>query len=90
MFLDLASLGQNGSTFASGTESITSGNYIGFLCVDDTEIGAFKGQLKDVGETPLTDLTGVVFPAGIYVPVPFLTLTLVSGGIIAIKASNHS
>lgn len=84
--LDAASLGQMGSVIAVTGETIPASQYIGFLCVTDVELGNFKGHLKSIDGSPVALLTGVVFPAGMYVPVPFSSATMTSGILIAVKS----
>jgi hypothetical protein len=79
------SLGQMGSILASN-EGLPAGNYVGFLCLTSVVIGAFKGQITSVDGSPALDLSGITFPAGIYVPVPFTEMAVTTGNVIAIKA----
>jgi hypothetical protein len=79
------SLGQMGAVLASN-EGLPEGHYVGFLCLTAVEVGAFKGSLNFVDGSAALDLTGITFPAGIYVPVPFTHLAVTTGNIIAIKA----
>lgn len=75
-----------GSVLVSGTDEVPAGNYIGFLCLTDVTIGAFKGHIQDAFGNPVSDFTGTTFPAGVYVPVPFSYAALASGTLIAIKS----
>lgn len=75
-----------GSVIATTGDTVPDSQYIGFLCVTDVEIAAFKGQLKSISGSAVTSLASITFSAGMYVPVPFSTAVITSGTLIAVKA----
>lgn len=87
MQLDAISVGQYGSVLVTAGQSAPAGNYIGFLAVTDVNITTFKGELTNSSGAAITTLTSYTFPAGIYIPVPFLNLTVNTGTLIAVKSN---
>lgn len=75
-----------GSVIAVTGDTVPAGQYIGFLCVTDVELAAFKGHLKAIDGSAVSSLASIIFPAGMYVPVPFSTAVVTTGTLIAVKS----
>lgn len=81
--INAVALGQVGSTLINSTSTVT-GKFIGFLCLTDTTITSIKAQLS--GDS----YSGVTFPKGVYVPLPFESITLATGTVLAVKAASQT
>ena len=66
---------------SAGNTSPPSGNYGGFLVVNDAVISSITGANKAT-VTDLDDIQGLTLPAGLYVPAGFTDVTISSGCII--------
>jgi|APGre2960657404_1045060.scaffolds.fasta_scaffold14755_4 hypothetical protein len=80
--INLVALGQVGSTIVSAGDT-KEGNYCGFICLADTVLTNLRGSVDG------TDYTAVTFPAGLYIPIPFNSVTINTGRILAIKNSSY-
>lgn len=76
---DTLEQGNGGMTVIDDT-SATPGKFGGLLVVNDAVISAIT-DAKDV--TNASGLTSITLSAGLYIPIPFDSITLASGVIIA-------
>lgn len=76
---DTLEQGNGGMTVIDDT-SATTGKFGGILVVDDAVISAITDAK---GVTNSAGLVGITLPAGLYIPIPFDSITLTSGVVIA-------
>jgi hypothetical protein len=81
--INAVALGQVGSTLITSTSAVT-GKFIGFLCLTDTTLTSIKAQLS--GDS----YSGVTFPKGAYIPLPFESITLATGSVLAVRAASQT
>jgi hypothetical protein len=73
-------LGNLGAELITDTAVHNNSDFIGFLVIEAAVINTFKGQISG------NSISTVSFPAGVYVPLNFESISLTSGKILCIKA----